>query len=269
MPDKLDRTPPLLRAFALLERVARAPAPVSLVELTQDAGLPKPTAHRMLATLVDAGLVAREPDGRRFTVGPRVTRLALDAMLNGVVRAPRHAILARLADEVGETVNLTMLDGNEVVYLDRVEAAWPLRVTLQPGSRVPLHCTASGKLLLALLPAGRRERIVAALELERHTERTITDRRALAAELARIRRARVSTDDEEYIAGLVCIAVPVTTPRGRVVASVAVHAPVARMPLATALAHRPLLERTASELGGTFEPPAEARTTPPRARPRG
>ncbi|HEX4885838.1 MAG TPA: helix-turn-helix domain-containing protein, partial [Casimicrobiaceae bacterium] len=114
MPDKIDRTPPLLRAFALLERIARSAAPVSLVELTQDAALPKPTAHRMLSTLVDAGLVAREPDGRRFTVGPRVSRFALDALLNGVVRAPRHAILARLAAEVGETVNLTMLDGDEV-----------------------------------------------------------------------------------------------------------------------------------------------------------
>jgi IclR family acetate operon transcriptional repressor len=258
MPDKIDRTPPLLRAFALLERIARSAAPVSLVELTQDAALPKPTAHRMLSTLVDAGLVAREPDGRRFTVGPRVARFALDALLNGVVRAPRHAILARLAAEVGETVNLTMLDGDEVVYLDRVEAAWPLRVTLQPGSRVPLHCTASGKLLLALLPAARRAKIVDALELERHTARTITDRRALAAELTRIRRERVATDDEEYLAGLVCIAVPVATPGGRVVASVAVHAPVARMPLAVALGHRPLLENAARDLGTTFEAAKDA-----------
>lgn len=258
MPSKLDRTPPLLRAFALLERVARSDDPVSLGELANEARLPKPTAHRMLATLVDAGLVAREPDGRRFTVGPRLSRFALDAMLNAVARAPRRAILAKLVDEIGETVNLTMLDGNEIVYLDRVEAAWPLRMTLQPGSRVPLHCTASGKLLLALLTPMRRERIVAALELERHTARTITDRRALRTELSRIRRARVSTDDEEYVAGLACVAVPVRATSGRVVASVAIQAPVARMPLASVLAHRAALEQAANELGRTLDGPAES-----------
>jgi len=278
MADKPDRVPPLLRAFDLLERLARAGEPVTLAGLTQEAGLPKPTTHRLLAMLVDAGLAAREPDGRRFVPGPRAARFALDALLSGAARAPRHAILARLAAEIGETVNLTMLDGVDVVYLDRVEAAWPLRMTLQPGSRVPLHCTASGKLLLALLPAARRERIVAALDLARHTGRTIVDRRRLAAELARVRRERLATDDEEYLAGLVCVAVPVATPSGRVVASVAVHAPVARMPLAAALGHRARLERAARELGATFAtaPPARggrpvqaASGVSPRARPRG
>ncbi|HEX4884586.1 MAG TPA: IclR family transcriptional regulator [Casimicrobiaceae bacterium] len=257
MAGKLDRTPPLLRAFALLERIARADGPVTLREAADGSALPKPTVHRMLAMLEGAGLLLRESDGR-VSPGPRLARFALEALLNAAVRAPRHAILAGLAEDVGETVNLTMLDGSEVVYLDRVESAWPLRMTLQPGSRVPLHCTASGKLLLALLPAARRAKIVDALELERHTARTITDRRALAAELTRIRRERVATDDEEYLAGLVCIAVPVATPAGRVVASVAVHAPVARMPLAVALGHRPLLENAARDLGTTFEAAKDA-----------
>jgi DNA-binding IclR family transcriptional regulator len=76
-------------------------------------------------------------------------------MLNGSLRAARHAILARVVEGIGETCNFTMLDGGEVIYLDRVEAAWPLRMNLSSGSRVPLHCTASGKLLLALQPKVR------------------------------------------------------------------------------------------------------------------
>jgi len=252
MASKRDRTPPLMRAFALLEHVVRADGPVALQALTVDAGLPKPTVYRMLAMLESAGLVAREPDGRRVTPGPRLMRFALDAQLAASVRAPRHAILKRLADELGETVNLTMLDGSEVVYLDRVETAWPLRMTLQPGSHVPLHCTASGKLLLAQLPAARRRRIIGELPLTRFTDNTITDARALDAELATIRKEGRATDNEEYLQGLVCVAAPVSTQDGRTIACVAVHAPVARMTLARALEHLPALDRAATALSGTF-----------------
>ena len=252
MASKRDRVPPLLRAFALLERIAAADGPVALQDLAEEAALPKPTVYRMLAMLENAGLATREPDGRRLAAGPRLVRFALDVQLSAAVRAPRHAILKRLADQLGETVNLTMLDGSEVVYLDRVETAWPLRMTLQPGSHVPLHCTASGKLLLALLPAARRRRIVAELPLPRYTEHTITDARALDAELATIRRVGRATDNEEYLAGLVCVAVPVSAPDGRAVACVAVHAPVARMTLVRALDHVPALKGAAQALGATF-----------------
>lgn len=249
---KRDRVPPLLRVFGLLEHVVRANGPVALQELAGDSGLPKPTVYRMLAMLDDAGLVTREPDGHRISAGPRLVRFALDVQLSEAVRAPRHAILKRLADHLGETVNLTMLDGSEVVYLDRVETEWPLRMTLQPGSHVPLHCTASGKLLLALLPAARRRRIVEELSLQRFTDHTITDRRAFEAELAGIRRDDLSTDNQEYLVGLVCVAVPVVASDGRNLACVAVHAPVARMPLDRALTHVPALREAAAALGATF-----------------
>lgn len=252
MPVKHDRIPPLLRAFGLLEQVAGGDGPVTLQELTADASLPQPTVYRLLAMLEAAGLVTREAGGRRICAGPRLLRFALDVQLSATVRAPRRAILKRLADELGETVNLTMLDGSEIVYLDRVEAEWPLRMTLQPGSHVPLHCTASGKLLLALLPSARRRRLIAELPLPRFTEQTITDVRALDAELASIRRLRRSTDNEEYHAGLVCVAVPVSAPDGRTAAAVAVHAPVARMTLDRALSHVPALERAAQALSATF-----------------
>jgi DNA-binding IclR family transcriptional regulator len=252
MAIKIDRTSPLLRAFALLERIAAAEAPITLSEATAGVSLPKPTVYRMLAMLEASGLVVREPGGRRVGAGPRLTRLALDVLRHGSAQSPRRAILQQLVAAIGETCNLTTIEGTDVVYLDRVESAWPLRVTLQPGSRVPLHCTASGKLLLSLLPAGRRQRIVAALPLLRLTEHTIVDSRRLAAELLRVRRDRLATDNEEYIAGLVCVAVPVATREGRVVASVAVQAPVARMPLAVALRHVPALRRAAAALGATF-----------------
>lgn len=247
-----DGTSAALRAFAVIEAVVRADRPITLTEAMAAVALPKPTVHRMLTLLERAGLLAHEPDGKRYTVGPRLSRLGSDVLMNSSLRGSRRAILQRLVDELGETCNFTMLDGSEVIYLDRVETASPLRVNLQPGSHVPLHCTASGKLFLAMLPRAQRNRLLDHLELAPHTENTITERAQLDLALERIRRDRISTDNEEYLTGLVCVAVPVTGRRGRTCASVAVHAPVARMPLERALQHLPTLRRAAEALTATL-----------------
>jgi DNA-binding IclR family transcriptional regulator len=253
MPRKEDNIPATLRAIAVLESLVAAERPPSLAELTASLRLPKPTLYRMLSMLEAAGLVAREPGARRYAPGPRLAALGRAAMLNGGLRAERHAILARLVDAIGETCNFTMLDGDAVVYLDRVEAAWPLRMTLSSGSRVPLHCTASGKLLLAMLPKPARARLMAHLSLARYTDMTITDSRRLVEELARIRAQKFAVDNEEFHAGLVCVAAPVADPRRRVWAAVAVHAPASRMPLARALEHLPSLQKAAASLAETFQ----------------
>jgi len=252
MPRKEDSVPATLRAVSVLEALVAAERPAALAELTGMVRLPKPTLYRMLGMLEAAGLVMREPGARRYAPGPRLATLGRNVMLNGSLRAGRRAILARLVEEIGETCNFTMLDGAEVIYVDRVEAAWPLRMNLTSGSRVPLHCTASGKLLLALLPKASRERITGQLALTRYTDTTITDRRQLAAELARIRANRYSTDKEEYHAGLVCVAVPVMDARKRACAALAVQAPVSRMPLERALGHLPALRQAASAMAETF-----------------
>lgn len=249
---KVDDTPATLRAIGLLEAVSAAARPVSLAEAIEAVSLPKPTVYRLFAQLEKAGLLTREPGSRRYTVGGRLARLGRNVMLHSTVRAARHAVLQRLVEEVGETCNLTMLEGAEVVYLDRVESSWPLRISLSPGSHVPLHCSASGKLLLALMPRARRERVIDSLAFTGHTPSTITDRAAFARALAEVRAARYATDDEEYLAGLVCVAVPVVDAKGRSSAAVAVQAPAARMPLATALTHLPALRHAAEAMAPMF-----------------
>jgi len=249
----LDRSAAAVRAFAVLDALAAADGPAALADISLQVGLPKPTVHRLLAQLESAGVVMREPQGKRFSVGARLSRLALQVLANSTQRGSRHAILRALVDELGETCNLTMLDGDEVVYLDRVDTASQLRVSLQPGSRVPVHCSASGKLLAALLPAAQRTRLLAHARLAPFTSKTLTTREALEAELARVRREKVGTDDEEYITGLACVAVPVVGADGRAIAAIAMQAPVARMPLARALGHVPRLRVAAADLAGTFE----------------
>ncbi|MDA8108130.1 MAG: IclR family transcriptional regulator [Betaproteobacteria bacterium] len=252
MPKKEDRIPATLRAFAVMEALARAERPVSLTDLAEATRLPKPTVYRMLAMLEEARLAMREPGLRRYAPGPRLSGLARDVMLSSGFRAARHAILDRLVAEIGETCNFTMLDVAGVIYLDRVEAAWPLRINLSSGSRVPLHCTASGKLLVAMLPRPARERLVAQLALTPFTENTITARKRFEAELTRIRAQKFATDNEEFHAGLVCVSVPVQDARKRTCAALAVHAPMSRMPLERALGHLPTLRRAAAAMSATF-----------------
>jgi len=252
MSRKEDKIPATLRSFAVLEALVAAERPASLTDIVKACALPKPTVYRMLAMLESAGLVARDPGAARYSPGPRLAAMGLAIMQNGSLSSARHAILAQLVGQIGETCNFTMLHGGEVMYLDRVEAAWPLRMNLTSGSRVPLHCTASGKLLLAYLPKVSRDRILDSISFQRYTESTIASRKALEVELARIRKARYAVDNEEYHAGLVCVAVPTRSPGGRPCAAIAVHAPVSRMPLDKALEHLPLLRRAAQAMEGTF-----------------
>lgn len=245
-----------LRAFGVLELVAHADGPLSLDELTQLCGLPKPSVYRILGTLQRGGLVQREPASKRYCIGARLSKLALEVMMRSPQRARRHAILQQLVAEIGETCNLTMLDGNEVLYLDRVETTSPVRVHLAAGSRVPLHCTASGKLFLSQLSDNQAATLLGPGPYRRFTENTITDPEELQKALRRIRSEGIGTDVGEFLEGSVALAVPVTDGAGRVCATVAVHGPAPRVTLRSAIEFLPALRRAAMALAGTMVPQA-------------
>jgi DNA-binding IclR family transcriptional regulator len=242
------------RTFAILDFVAQAPAAVEVASLIEALALPKATAYRLVDGLVSSGYLAREPARKRLTVGSRLTSLAFGTMRASMRDSGRHALLRRLANQVNETCNIGVIVNGEIVYLDRVEAEhWPLRLHFSAGSRVPLHCSAIGKLHLALLPARRRQRLLQSLELSSFTVGTITDKSRLEAELRQIRKERVSFDREEYLAGVVCVAVAVIGRSGEMLAAIAIQAPEARMTVEFARGHLPALRRAAEELADTFE----------------
>jgi DNA-binding IclR family transcriptional regulator len=244
---------PVLKAVALLGHVARAGTPVTLAALSQAITIPKPTAHRLARLLEGAGLVRKDALTRRYTVGPGLVDLGFHVIGIGAGRSNRGLLLTRLSEKLGETVNLGVLSGNDILYLDRVEAAWPLRMDFKPGSRVPLHCTANGKLLLAYAPAATRHQLLRALRLTPSTPRTITTRARLQRELAEIARRGWSEDDEEFLVGVCCLAVPVRDRRGGVVAGLAVSAPSARFDLARARGYLPDLMEAATAIGAELD----------------
>jgi len=253
--DRNDARPSssVLKAVALVDHVVRAGTPVSLADLSDAVAVPKPTAHRLARLLEGAGLVRKDPLTRRYTVGAALVDLAFHAIGVGAGQSNRGLLLTRLSENLGETVNLGVLSGNEIVYLDRVEAAWPLRMDFKPGSRVPLHCTANGKLLLALAQPAVRRNLLRRMQLVACTPRTITSRARLQRELIEIARRGWSEDNEEFLVGVCCLAVPVRDRRGRVVAGLAVSAPSARFDLARARGHLPGLREAAAAIGRELE----------------
>lgn len=250
---------PALRLFALLEVVAASDQRHSLQSLVEETGLPKPTLHRMLQQLEAAGLLQREGDGRHYGTGTRLRQLAENLLLHDSHHGARHAVLRRLVDEVGESCNLTALSGGEVVYLDRVETAAPLRFYLRAGSRVPAHCSASGKVILAQMTAAQRRRLLAHAPLEQYTASTMTDLDQIERALRRVRKDGYALDEEEFLPGLLCIAVAVPRASGPSNLCIAVQAPAIRLNVDKARALLPALQRAALALSRIDAPAVVAR----------
>jgi len=255
---------PTMRLFSLLEVMASREQLFSLQGLVDETGLPKPTLHRMLQQLEGAGLLQRLDDGRHYSTGLRLRRLAENLLLNNSFHGAQHAVLRRLVDEIGESCNLTALSGSEVVYLDRVETAAPLRFYLHPGSRVPAHCSASGKIFLAQMSPAQRKRLLAHGPLQAYTPKTHTAFDALEAEIARVKRDGHAFDNEEFLPGLLCLAVGVPNPNGKSNLAIALQAPVMRMTADKALQCLPALQRAARTLAAidADAPRGESRTVP-------
>ncbi len=244
---------PTIKALAIIETLATARRPLGVSDISALQNMPKPTAHRIVRMLENAGLLQREPGKRRFVPGARLMQLGLGLITASMLRAPRHAILESLSSRIGETCNFGVMVGTNVVYLDRVESAWPLGLRFETGSRVPLHCTAMGKLFLSTLPARKRAALLQTLTLHPYTDATITDPARLESELETIRSLRISTDNQEFLAGVVCVAVPINGPQGTPAAALAISAPLARMTLEQGLRHVPLLQEAATRLSRTIE----------------
>lgn len=243
----------LSRALQVLSFIAHAEDPVSIPEVVKAVRFPKPTVHRICATLERMGLLARDLEPRRLTVGPTFTGLALSALRATTAMAPCRSVLRNVVDEVQETCTLTVLEFDELVFLDRVESASPLRLQLFAGSRVPLHCTSAGKLFLAMLPAARRSRLIRARPLKRYTDATITDPERLQEELEQIRREQLGHDSGEFIEGLVALAAPVFDSNGRMIAAISVNGPAARLRLDRKERYVDVLRRAAASLGQLLE----------------
>lgn len=220
-----------LRALAVLEHLSGAPQPLTRGQLESIMGVPKSSLERLLQAMETQGYIFQMPNRGGFVPGSRTISLALDSLRGPDIRRECRGILRNLVRELGETCNLTVPDAGRVLYVERVETTEPLRMHMEPGTWVPMHCTASGKLFLASLPPAERQRVLEHLPLRRFSNRTLIDRKKLDAELDDIARRGIGIDDEEFVLGMIAVAVPVMRQDRRVVAAIACHAPTARLSL--------------------------------------
>lgn len=240
--------PTTLRLLIVLEEVARTGRPLTPTEANANLGLPKPTIHRLFSTLETEGFLQRDLDGVTFSPGRRLRALATGVLSSLRVRMARVAALTALAEEIGETCNIVLPDRDGMVYLDRVETKWPLRIQLPIGSRVPFHCTASGKMYLSSLNDAHLRSFLRSAPFKACTDKTLTTTKALRKELALTRERGYAIDNEEFIDGMIAIAVPIEDGRGRFLSALACHAPTLRLSLAAAESHRERLQSAAEDL---------------------
>jgi DNA-binding IclR family transcriptional regulator len=242
----------LLRGLSILQSVSNSSRPLSITDLVAELNLAKPTVHRIATQLEANGYLQRDPIDKRFIIGDELQSLSLKIISNASLGAPRHAILEALSEEVEETCNCTMLDGNHIVYFDRVECNWPIKINLRPGSRLPLHATSSGKLFLAHMKPRERKRLLNAAQLSQNTEQTMVSPETLEVELKKIKAEGVSYDNEELLKGMVAIAVPVFNNDNKICFTVAIHAPTTRHSIDSLRQFIPALKRASAALASSY-----------------
>ncbi|MCC2276840.1 IclR family transcriptional regulator [Streptomyces sp. ET3-23] len=240
----------LERAFDLLERMADAGGEVGLSELSTSSGLPLPTIHRLMRTLVACGYVRQQPN-RRYALGPRLIRLGeSSSRLLGTWARPH---LARLVEGTGETANMALLDGDEVVYVAQVPSRHSVRMFTEVGRRVLPHSTGVGKALLAQCSDDEVRALLGRTGMPAATEKTITTPEAFLTALARVRETGFAVDDNEQELGVRCLAVPV--PDSPTAAAVSVSGPAGRVTDEATEMIVPLLKRVAAELAAELAVP--------------
>jgi len=220
--QSLERGLAILGAFS-----ARRPV-LGIADIADELGMSRSTTHRYVITLVELGYL-EQGASRKYRLGLRVTDLGMAALGSTGLREHAHPQLEELRRRTSYTAAIAVLDGDEVLVVDRVRTLRRVPAAtgagLQPGARLPAHATAAGKLLLASLPAHEQRALLATLKPAKRAPGTITSKKALRAELESIAKAGIALEDEELEAGLYAIAAPVRDESEQVVAALTLSAP--------------------------------------------
>ena len=220
--QSLDRALHILKVLAGSEGM-------SLTELAESSGQSPATAYRVLTTFATHGMVEFQPDQQLWFIGREAFRIGSAFLGRSNLVEQARAEMRSLMAETGETANLAIAEGGQVMFLSQVETHEPIRAFFRPGTRGPIHASGIGKALLAWYPADRVDGIVRDEGLAAFTPRTITDRDRLVEELATIRARGWALDDEERTEGMRCVAAPIFNEFREAVAGVSISGPVVRM----------------------------------------
>jgi DNA-binding IclR family transcriptional regulator len=224
-----QRVQSLERALDVLEALAGAEE-LGVSEVAAKTGLVPSTAHRLLGTLVARGYASQSPASGRYMLGHKLLELTSGVQDRlGRLRTAARPHLQAIQDETGETTNLVVLEGRDVVYIESVSGTRSVRLHTEVGRSIPAHTSGAGKALLAWRVPEDVTELLDGAPLAPSTPRTITTLPALQEDLARIRRRGYATDNEEHELGVACVATPVLDRAGKPLAAISVSGPISRI----------------------------------------
>lgn len=250
------KAPPgmLSRGLGILVELGRHPDGLPLTELAKLVGLPVSTTHRLLTDLAELGFASADPETKRYSVGLRVLELAQGVALGKTVGSTAAPPMAALTAETEETTILSMLDGPEIVYIQRIDPNRRVRISAYVGQRGPAFCTSTGKVLLAEMPEAQRAAILSLTDYERYAPNTTTDPAEVRKEIEQAAKAGYAFADSEYDPDIRAIAVPVMGPDGSCIAALCVAAPTFRTSRTKLRQLLPQLRRTSETITTNLSP---------------
>jgi DNA-binding IclR family transcriptional regulator len=236
------------RALQILEFLRKNPRGLGVTEISISLQVAKSTAHRLLMSLEEHGYVQKFGRESTYRLGLKFIEMNYTVTKNLNVLEIARPFIESLSKETGEIVHLVTLEGQEIIYIDKVENSSTIRIYSQIGRRGPLHCTAVGKSILAFLDEREANQLMDKIELTGFTDHTLTTREALATELATIKKDAYSYDNQEHEMGIRCVGAPIFEHNGRPQYALSVTGPLDRMSDEILQHHIPLLKETAKKI---------------------
>ena len=237
----------VLKALDVLECVAFADRSLSAPEVARLCGMSRPTAYRLLTTLLTRGYLALADEGS-YTLGTKSLSISRRLLASLDLFELSKPDLQSLSEATNETIHLAILDGTEMLYINKVESSQSVRMHSTVGSRNPLYCTAMGKAVLANLSEEEQTALLARITLMPRTPFTITDKNVLLEHLGQVRRLGFAVDDLESEEGVRCLGAPIFGHSGRVMAAVSISGPAYRLSITRLQALAPLVLDTANSI---------------------
>lgn len=243
-----SRTGTVGKAIGVLEAIAEAEGPLRFGDLLKRQPYPKATLHRLLKALTSNGMLAYDERSQTYHLGLRLIRLASGAWTRATLAEAARTTLDELARDIGETLHLAMLDGGQVLYVDKRTSDRSVAMFSSTGKVGPAYCTGLGKAMLAFLPEAQMEQAIERQAFHGFTDSTYTTPAALRAELAAIRQRGFAYDREEHEANIICIAVPVLSRWHRVFGGLSVTSTTYLSDLSTLEGYAPRLQEAAQTI---------------------
>jgi DNA-binding IclR family transcriptional regulator len=217
------------RALSILEALAKEGAPMSLTLISSELKLNISTVHRLLATLIAAKFVVQEKDSGKYKLGLKVFEIGYSVVKNLNIPQIAKPYLKELVEKFNETINLAVLDGKEVIYIDQVESKNVVKMLARPGTRAPAYCTGSGKILLSKFKPHEIDREFANYKFVKYTENSAGNVEELQEKINRVRQQGYSIDREEMENAVRCAAVPIFNHEENLIAALSLSGPRNRL----------------------------------------